>query len=204
MPASTSRSSSPLGENRAARLLVGNAALLVPPMVPIAVMLSRRGQWNGRQAVFWAAITAWPVLWLAGQIGWSIDEVVRGVPLPWFKWPIILQLCGSALPLIALVAWPHRGRILKPRAPPRSTSRSSCSSQAFCTWSLIIAPGTDPLRAPTACGRWRRLGRSCGWRRLAACSGRHGRPGTARGRRSTRGWPWGWPSRSSCSWVCRC
>ena len=91
-----------LGENAHARLLVGNAALLIPPIVPIAVLLARRNHWSGRQAVFWAAITAWPVLWLTGQIGWGIDEVVRGVPLPWFKWPIILQLCGSALPLIAL------------------------------------------------------------------------------------------------------
>jgi PAS domain S-box-containing protein len=139
-----------LGENHHARLLIGNAALLVPPMIPIAVMLSRRGQWRGRQAVFWAAIAAWPVLWLAGQIGWSIDEVLRGVPLPWFKWPIVLQLCGSALPLIALVAWPHRGS----HPETADTAAIDVAVLVFLTgflyWSLIIAPGTDPVRAPMA------------------------------------------------------
>jgi PAS domain S-box-containing protein len=139
-----------LGENYHARLLVGNAALLIPPIVPLAVMYSRRGQWKGRQAVFWAAIAAWPALWLAGQVGWSIDEVLRGVPLPWFKWPIVLQLCGSALPLIALVAWPHRGS----HPETAGTAAIDVAVLAFLTgflyWSLIIAPGTDPVRAPTA------------------------------------------------------
>ena len=138
-----------LGENAHARLLVGNAALLIPPIVPIAVLLARRKHWSGRQAVFWAAITAWPVLWLTGQIGWGIDEVVRGVPLPWFKWPIILQLCGSALPLIALVAWPHRGSHPETAGTAAIDVAVLVFLTGFLYWSLIIAPGTDPLRAPT-------------------------------------------------------
>jgi PAS domain S-box-containing protein len=132
-----------LGDRGHARLLVGNVALLVPPFAPIIAMLSRRGHWRGPQLVFWAAIVAWPILWLIGQFGWSFDEVFRAVPLPWFKWHIILQLCGSALPLIALVAWPHR------------THGESAVTAAvdivvlvflagFLYWSLIIAPGMDP------------------------------------------------------------
>jgi hypothetical protein len=100
---------SALGDRADARLLIGNVALLIPPIAPILVMFWRRGHWRGRQAVFWGAIVAWPILWLIGQVGWSIDEVFRSAPLPWFRWHIIPQLCGSALPLIALVAWPHRG-----------------------------------------------------------------------------------------------
>src|SRR5882672_7143019 len=86
------------------RLLVGNAALLLPPLAPLTVVLRRRRQWTGHEAVYWGAIGAWSLLWLVGQIGWSADEVLRGTLNPWFKWHIILQLCGSALPLIALVA----------------------------------------------------------------------------------------------------
>src|SRR3989442_4254381 len=89
-----------LGEREYARLLVGTVALLIPPIAPIIVMLSRRGDWRGRQSVFWAAIGAWPMLWLIGQIGWGGDEVVRAGALPWVKWPIILPVCASALPLI--------------------------------------------------------------------------------------------------------
>src|SRR5438094_5106975 len=90
------------------RTLAGNIGLLLPPLSLMIAIVRRRGAWRGRQAVFWGAIGAWPVLWFLGQIVWAADEVFLGTPLPWFKWPIIMQLCASALPLIALVAWPHR------------------------------------------------------------------------------------------------
>src|SRR5437764_9198492 len=97
-----------LSDHGSARLLIGNIALLLPPLVPMAVLVRRRAAWRGRQAVFWTAIFAWAAVWLVGQIAWASDELLRASLLPWFKWPIILQLCASALPLIALVAWPHR------------------------------------------------------------------------------------------------
>ena len=97
------------------------------------MLIWRRGAWRGRQAVFWGAIGAWAALWFIGQIGWAADELFRATPLPWFKWHIILQLCGSALPLIALVAWPHRAAAAETATPSRSTSRSSCFSRASCT-----------------------------------------------------------------------
>ena len=43
---------------------------------------ARRGHWRGRQAVFWGAIVAWPILWLIGQVGWSIDEAAPLGPAP--------------------------------------------------------------------------------------------------------------------------
>src|SRR2546427_4971218 len=133
-----------LGDREYARLLVGTVALLIPPIAPIIVMLSRRGAWRGRQAVFWAAIGAWPMLWLIGQIGWSFDEVFRAVPLPWFKWHIILQLCGSAIPLIALVAWPHRGTQDETAVTAAVDIAVLTFLTGFLYWSLIIAPGMDP------------------------------------------------------------
>ena len=75
-----------------ARLIVGNIALLLPPLVTVAAIVRRRRAWSGRQRVFWAAILAWAVLWFVGQIAWSIDEVFRALPLPWFKWYLVLQL----------------------------------------------------------------------------------------------------------------
>lgn len=136
-----------LGERAHARLIVGNVALLLPPLAPLFVILRRRADWSGRQAVFWGAIAAWPVLWWVGQVGWASDELIRAVPLPWFKWHIILQLSGSALPFIALVAWPHRGV----RTDTAMTSAIDIAVLGFLTgflyWSLIIAPGMDPSHA---------------------------------------------------------
>jgi PAS domain S-box-containing protein len=136
-----------LDDRASARLVVGNVALLLPPIAPLIAILRRRSDWHGRQAVFWGAIAAWPALWLAGQIGWSVDEVVRSANQPWFRWHIILQLSGSALPFIALVAWPHRGV----RSDSAMTAAIDIAVLGFLTgflyWSLIIAPGVDPSHA---------------------------------------------------------
>ncbi len=130
------------------RLVAGNIALLLPPLAPLYVVASRRRAWRGRQAVFWGAIAAWSGLWLVGQLGWAADELLRATPMPWFKWHIVLQLCGSALPLIALVAWPHK-------STPEETARTVAIDVAvlvfltgFLYWSLIIAPATGPSQAP--------------------------------------------------------
>ena len=59
----------------------------------------------------------------------------------------MLQLCGSALPLIALVAWPHRP------APDETaiTVAIDITVLVFLTgflyWSLIIAPANNPTQA---------------------------------------------------------
>ena len=157
-----------LGDREHARLIVGNVGLLLPPLAPIAVMLSRRGQWQGRQAVFWATIGAWPVLWLIGQIGWFVDEVFRSMPLPWFKWHIILQLSGSALPLIALVAWPHRGKQGESAVTVAVDIVVLEFLTAFLYWSLIIAPGMDPPHSAEALHALATIGPSV---RLAALAG---------------------------------
>ena len=129
------------------RLVAGNIALLLPPLAPLYVVVTRRRAWRGRQAVFWGAIAAWAVLWFVGQLGWAADELFRATPTPWFKWHIVLQLGGSALPLIALVAWPHR-------PAPEETAITVAIDvtvlvflTGFLYWSLIIAPATNPDQA---------------------------------------------------------
>jgi PAS domain S-box-containing protein len=139
-----------LAAQPATRLVVGNIALLLPPLVLIAVLIGRRGAWRSREAVFWGAIFAWAAVWFVGQLVWASDELLRATLLPWFKWPIILQLCASALPLIALVAWPHR------TAPDETavTVALDITVLAFLTgflyWCLIIAPGMIPEHAALA------------------------------------------------------
>jgi len=139
-----------LADHQTARLVAGNVALLLPPFAPLYVVITRRNVWRGRAAIFWAAIGMWSVLWVVGQLGWAVDELVLAKPMPWFKWHVLLQLCGSALPLIALVAWPHRP------APEETATTVAIDITVlvfltgFLYWSLIIAPATNP--AQTAMG----------------------------------------------------
>src|SRR3954468_14813125 len=139
-----------LAAQPATRLVIGNIALLLPPLAPIAVLIGRRGAWRGRQAVFWGAIFAWAVVWLSGQLVWASDELLRASLLPWFKWPIILQLCASALPLIALVAWPHRGPDEQATVAVALDITVLVLVTGFLYWSLIIAPGMEPSHSPIA------------------------------------------------------
>src|SRR5215472_10866802 len=139
-----------LGGQPQVRLLIGNLALLMPPVTPLVVAIRRREEWRGRQTVFIAAIAAWAALWLVGQIAWFIAEVGLHEQLPWFHWFILLQLCGSALPLIAIVAWPHHGA----RSETASTAAIDIAVLVFLTgflyWSLVIAPGMDAVNAAFA------------------------------------------------------
>ena len=135
---------SALAGHAAARLVIGNLALMLPPLAPIYVLATRRHAWRGRQAVFWAAIGAWAVLWLVGQTAWASDELLQARLLPWFNWPIVLQLCASALPLIALVAWPHRGVLAETAMTVALDITALVFLTGFLYWSLIIAPGMDP------------------------------------------------------------
>ena len=135
---------SALAANAAARLLIGNIALLLPPLAPLYVLATRRRAWRGRQAVFWGTIAAWAILWLVGQAAWTSEELLHATQLPWFKWPIVIQLCASALPLIALVAWPHRGVLAETAMTVALDITALVFLTGFLYWSLIIAPGMDP------------------------------------------------------------
>jgi len=131
------------------RLVAGNVALLLPPLAPLYVVVTRRRMWRGRQAIFWGAIAAWALLWFTGQIGWTIDEWFRATATPWFKWHTILQLSGSALPLIALVAWPHRQEPDETAVTVAIDIDVLTFLTGFIYWSLILAPANDPVHAST-------------------------------------------------------
>src|SRR5919201_2784635 len=132
------------------RLIFGNVALLIPPLAPLGVIAARRRVWTGRQSVFFATIAAAAAMWFIGQVAWAIEEVAFSHALPWFTWFIVIQLCASALPVIALVAAPHDD----PRSGSPATVALDISALALLTaflyWSLIIAPGMAPGRSATA------------------------------------------------------
>lgn len=157
-----------LADHGETRTLVGNVGMLLPPLSVLIALGRRGGDWRGRQAVFWTAIGAWAALWLTGQIAWAFDEVFRSNLLPWFKWPILVQLCASALPLLALVAWPHRG----PGEGTVLTLALDIVALVFLTgflyWSLIIAPGMEPAHSAVALRSLATIGPSV---RLAAALG---------------------------------
>jgi len=140
----------PLADHQTARLVAGNIALLLPPFAPLYVIVTRRNEWRGRAAIFWAAIAMWSVLWVVGQLGWAVDELVLAMPMPWFKWHVLLQLCGSALPLIALVSWPHKPAPEETAVTVAIDITVLVFLTGFLYWSLIIAPATNP--AQTAIG----------------------------------------------------
>src|SRR5262249_33204801 len=166
-----------LSDAGATRTLAGNIGLLLPPLALIAAVVRRRDAWRGRQAVFWGAIGAWALLWLIGQIVWATDEVFLATPLPWFRWPIIMQLCASALPLIALVAWPHRSVDREKATAIVLDIAVLVFLTGFLYWSLIIAPGMDPVHAPLALRTLATLGPLV---RLAAVAGLLGAAWSAR------------------------
>ncbi len=130
-----------LGGAATARLWVGNIGLLLPPLVPIAIVLVRRRGWTGHHRVFWDAIAAGAALWLAGQIPWAISELFLQLPLSFLDWVVVPQLCGSLMPLLALVAWPHRG----PRPETTLTAvldvYALVGLAAFAYSFLIVIPG---------------------------------------------------------------
>src|SRR3989442_11330269 len=82
-----------LGEREYARLLVGTVALLIPPIAPIIVMLSRRGDWRGPHAGFLGAIGAGPMVWVVGPIGLGGGEKFPAGAPARVQMDIILQLC---------------------------------------------------------------------------------------------------------------
>ena len=186
-----------LADRESARLVVGNIGLLLPPFALLFVLVRRRRAWRGRQAVFWAAIGAWAALWFIGQVGWASDELFRSTPLPWFKWHIILQLCGSALPLIALVAWPHRAAADETAITVALDIAVLVFLTGFLYWSLIIAPGCRPgaIVVRAAHARDRRADREAGGGCRPRCWRRWPRE-TARGRQCIGGSRWGWAWRS--------
>jgi PAS domain S-box-containing protein len=84
-------------------------ALLIPPMVGIAVILRRRQVWAGCQWLFWASLAVGLAMSAIGVVGWSVDELLLGTSTSWLGWHAVFALFGAVAPLLGLLAQPHRG-----------------------------------------------------------------------------------------------
>jgi PAS domain S-box-containing protein len=84
-------------------------ALLIPPMVGVAVILRRRQAWAGCQWLFWASLALGLAMSAIGVVGWSVDELLLGTSTSWLGWHAVFALFGAVAPLLGLLAQPHRG-----------------------------------------------------------------------------------------------
>jgi PAS domain S-box-containing protein len=84
-------------------------ALVIPPMVGVAVIVRRRHVWVGCQWLFWASLAFGLVMSAIGVVGWSLDEMLLGTSTSWLGWHAVFALFGAVAPLLALLAQPHRG-----------------------------------------------------------------------------------------------
>ena len=91
-----------------AQSIYGNIGILLPPIAVCFVILRRRHRWLGHQRLFWDAFLAGMALWILGHLGWAYGEFELNRPA-WVQWHTMFSLCGGMLPLVALIARPHRG-----------------------------------------------------------------------------------------------
>lgn len=97
-----------LSGESAARGVFGTIGIILPALSMGAVVLYRRHEWQGCQRLFWDAAALGVGLWVVGYIGWAVDAIASGAT-GWLRWYTIVSLCGGIIPLIALLAKPHRG-----------------------------------------------------------------------------------------------
>jgi PAS domain S-box-containing protein len=84
-------------------------ALLIPPLVGVAVIVRRRHLWAGCQWLFWATLALGLLMSGISVVSWSVDELLLGVSTSWLGWHAVFALFGGVAPLLALLAQPHRG-----------------------------------------------------------------------------------------------
>src|SRR5262245_13065419 len=141
-----------------ARTWVGDIGLALSPLLPIAVILRRRADWNDRAQMYWGAVAVGCALWFVGHIGWSVDELLLGRPLPWLEWPVAVKLTGGIIPIAALVAWPH-AQIRGGSIPIIALDIGALTFvNLFLFWSLVMAPGLVPAGQPIGITALRALG----------------------------------------------
>ncbi len=96
-----------LGEHVLARTVVANALLLLLGAAPCVVVLRRRREWEGTQRLFWDAFAAGMAMWCVGMVGFTVSTITDH--RTWVQWHTMFSLCGGIGPLVAILAWPHRG-----------------------------------------------------------------------------------------------
>jgi len=85
------------------------AVLLLPPLTGVVVIIRHRHRWAGCQWLFWATISLGLLTTAIGHVGWMIDDLLLQRESSWLGWHAVFIMFGTAAPLLALLAQPHRG-----------------------------------------------------------------------------------------------
>src|SRR3954469_5106888 len=88
-------------------MVVANALLLALAASICAVVLRRRGQWEGTQRLFWDGFAAGMTMWCIGQVGFTVSALTDH--RSWVQWHTMFSLCGGIGPVVALFARPYLG-----------------------------------------------------------------------------------------------
>ena len=85
------------------------AALIVPPLTGVFLIVRRRRDWKGCQWLFWATVALGLSMTAISIVAWTVDEVLLARETSWLGWYTVFALFGTVAPLLALLAQPHRG-----------------------------------------------------------------------------------------------
>ena len=125
------------------------AALLMPPLAGVVVIVRRRHAWTGCHWLFWSTIVLGLTMSALGQLGWTAEEIMMGSTTSWLGWHAVFALFGAVAPLLALLAQPHRG----PRDRIAATTAVDIAGIAVLTGFLysyfVITPDLTSVRTPS-------------------------------------------------------
>ena len=131
-------------------------ALLIPPLAGVFIIVRRRHVWTGCQWLFWATVGLGLMMSAIGLLGWTVNQIMLGSTSWWLGWHAVFALFGGVVPLLALLAQPHRG----PRERVAATTAVDIAGIAVLTGFLyshfVIGPDFFPLSAqhPSASLVW--------------------------------------------------
>ncbi len=123
--------------------VLGNLALLAPPIATCAVILARRRRWAGCQRLFWDTFGIGVGLWVIGHLGSVFEQIVDGRQ-SWLQWHTLFSLCGGIGPLIALFARPHAGVRRESVGPVGLVVASYGLLAAFIYTYFVLVPAVSP------------------------------------------------------------
>ena len=124
-------------------------ALILPPLVGVAVIIRRRRLWWGCQWFFWATIAIGLLISALGFVGWTVDEILSARGTSWLGWPAVFALFGSVAPLFALLALPHRG-VRESSAATTAVDIAGIAVLAGFLYSYVVMASRGPARLPPA------------------------------------------------------
>jgi len=121
------------------------AALLVPPLTGVVIIVRRRHVWTGCHWLFWATVVLGLMMSAIGLLGWTVDEIMLGSSTSWLGWYAVFVLFGGGAPLLALLAQLHRGSRERVTATTAVEIAGIAVLTGFLYSHFVIGPDLSPL-----------------------------------------------------------